>query len=204
MHKPSRTSKPKDHSIHLECRLSLWLEGKIEDLVVEGRATQSCLPKLSASTSDAQVARSFANLMFAGKTSAAIKLITGYKQGGLLQLDVLVDSAEPGRLVCDVLTDKQPPAQPPRQDCLITRAPGSSPFHPVVFGALTGSVIRSAALRTFGAPGPSGVDAKSWRRICTSFHAASNDLCEAMALLARRLCTTYLSPTILASFSHVD
>ena len=87
-------------------------------------------------------------------------------------MDVPVDSANPGRLVRDVLTDKHPPAQPLRQDCLITGAPGSSPFHPVVFDALTGSVIRSAALRTFGTPGPSGVDAKSWRRICTSFHAA--------------------------------
>ena len=102
---------------------------------------------------------------------------------GFLQLDVPVDSADPGRLVRDVLTDKHPPAEPLRQDCLITRAPGSSPFHPVVFDALTGSVIRSSALRTFCAPRHSGVDAKSWRHICTSFHAASNDLCEAMALL---------------------
>ena len=69
-----------------------------------------------------------------------------------------------------------------------------------MFDALTGSVIRSAALRTFGVPGPSGVDARSWCHICTSFHAASNDLCEAMALFNRRLCTTYLSPNILASF----
>ena len=69
-----------------------------------------------------------------------------------------------------------------------------------MFDAHTGSVMRSAALRTFGAPGPSGVDARSWHRICTSFHAASNDLCEAMALFTRRLCNTYLSPNILASF----
>ena len=69
-----------------------------------------------------------------------------------------------------------------------------------MFDALTRSVIRSAALQTFGAPGFSGVDARSWRSICTSFHTASNDLCEAMALFARHLCTTYLSPNILASF----
>ena len=67
------------------------------------------------------------------------------------------------------------------------------------------SVIRSAALRTFGAPGPSGVDAGSWRRICTSFHADFNDLCEAMALFAHRLCTTYIChPTFLLPSSHVD
>ena len=150
--------------------------------------------------SDAQVARSFASLMFEGKTSAAIKLLTGYKCGGLLQLDAPVDSTKPSCLVRDVLIEKHPPAQPLLRDYLTSDSRESPPFHPVIFDALTGSVIRSAALRTFGALDPSGVDARSWRRICTSFHAASNDLCKAMALFARRLCTTYLSPNILASF----
>ena len=61
-------------------------------------------------------------------------------------------------------------------------------------------MVQSAALQTFGAAGPSGVDAKSWCHFCTSFHAASNDLCKAMALFARRLCTIYLSPILLSSF----
>ena len=61
LQKPSRTSKPKDHATHLERRLLLWHEGKLEDLVVEGRAIQSRLPKVSTSMSDAQVARSFAS-----------------------------------------------------------------------------------------------------------------------------------------------
>ena len=43
------------------------------------------------------------------------------------------------------------------------------------------------------------VNAKIWRCICTSFHA-SNDLCDPIALFARHLCTTNLSPSILASF----
>ena len=96
--------------------------------------------------------------------------------------------------------EKHPLAQPLLRDYLISESRESPPFHPVMFDAFTGSVIRSAALWTFGAPGPSGVDARSWRRICTSFHTASNDLCEDMALFACRLCTTYLSPNILASF----
>ena len=131
---------------------------------------------------DAQVARSFASLMFEGKTSAAIKLLTEYKRGGLLQLDAPVDSTNPSRLIRDVLMEKHPPPQPLLRDYFISESQESPPFHPVMFNALTGSVIRSAALRTFGAPGPSGVDARSWCHTCTSFHAASNDLCEAMAL----------------------
>ena len=39
------------------------------------------------------------------------------------------------------------------------------------------------------------VDADGWRRICVSIHGASNDLCEALTSLARRLCTDYVDPT---------
>ena len=86
------------------------------------------------------------------------------------------------------------------QDCLISEVSEFAPFHPIIFEALNGLMIRLASLRTFGAAGHSGVDARSWCCFCTSFHAASNDLCEAMALFARRLCTIYLSPILLSSF----
>ena len=79
-------------------------------MVVEGRAIQSRLPKVSTSLSDAQVARTFANLMLEGKTTAAIKLLTGYKHGSLLPLDAPVDSTKPSRLVHYVLKEKHPPA----------------------------------------------------------------------------------------------
>ena len=99
-----------------------------------------------------------------------------------------------------MLREKHPPAQPLAHDCLFMNEPRSSPLHPMVFDALSGSVDQSAALQTFGAPGSSGVDAKGWRRLCTSFHSASDDLCEAMALFAHQLCTEYLSPDILSPF----
>jgi len=135
--------------------------------------------------------------MFEGKTKAALKLITGHKRGGLLKLNDPVDS---NRVVRDVLLEKHPPAQPLFRECLIDSVSEPPPVHPIVFDDLRGPLIRSAALRTFGAAGPSGMDAKGWRRICTSFHSASNDLCEAIALFARRVCTTYVSPDILTSF----
>jgi len=62
-----RTSKPRDHSILLECQLSSWHEGNIEAFVTEGRAIQACLPCHSTSALDTQLARSFAKLMFEGK-----------------------------------------------------------------------------------------------------------------------------------------
>ena len=45
-------------------------------------------------------------------------------------------------------------------------------------------------MRTNGAAGPSGVDAFGWRRFCSFFKSASTDLCNALASVARRLCTT--------------
>ena len=57
-------------------------------------------------------------------------------------------------------------------------------FHPAIFENITGEVIRAAALHTQGAAGPSGLDALSWRRLCTAFDQKSNDLCAALATVA--------------------
>jgi len=49
--------------------------------------------------------------------------------------------------------------------------------HPVIFDCLTDEVLRRVVLHMDGAAGPSGVDARGWRRLCTSFRSASVDLC---------------------------
>ena len=64
----------------------------------------------------------------------------------------------------------------------------------MIFEALDGAVIRNAALRTRGAAGPSGLDAFGWRRLCTSFQRAYDDLCCSLALVARKLCTSCVDP----------
>lgn len=68
LQKLSRSSKPKDHTSHLQRRLQLWNEGDISGLLEECRAIQSRLTRVSTPTSDLKLARSFANLMFEGKT----------------------------------------------------------------------------------------------------------------------------------------
>ena len=69
-------------------------------------------------------------------------------------------------------------------------------YHPVIFEALDGSVIRAAALRTSGSAGPSGLDAYGWRRLCSSLKSASPELCCSIAILACRLCTSFVDPEI--------
>ena len=73
-------------------------------------------------------------------------------------------------------------------------------MHPVLFESIDASMIRSAALRTTGTAGPSGLDAASWRRLCTSFKSAFNDLCHSLAITAQRVCTNFVDPSAIAPF----
>ena len=54
------------------------------------------------------------------------------------------------------------------------------------------------ASRTSGAAGPSGLDAHTWRRLCTAFRSASNSLCQSLAEVAKRLCTSFIDSQGLA------
>ena len=74
-------------------------------------------------------------------------------------------------------------------------------FHPAIFENITGEVIRAAALHMQGAARPSGLDALSWRRLCTAFGQKSNDLCAALAAVARRISTKYIDPSALQAIT---
>ena len=64
--------------------------------------------------------------------------------------------------------------------------------HPIAFEAINANLIRSCALKTDGACGPSELEAYDLRRLCTSFQTASDALCDALACL----CTTQVNPVI--------
>ena len=123
--------------------MQFWYEGNLEELLGECRAIQSRLPCDSTPTSDAKLA---VNLMFEGKTSAAIKLLTGHKRGGPLKPTDIADPSNPAVSVGDVSKDKHPPAQSLWRECLVTTDSESTPFHPVLFEVLNRSLIHSAAL----------------------------------------------------------
>ena len=97
-------------------------------------------------------------------------------------------------MVLDELKKKHPVGRPVSSEVLLPPPVQDRAFHPVIFDVLDGSAIRSAALQTRGTAGPSGLDAHGWRRLCTSFQRASNDLCEGLASVARRLCTSFVDP----------
>ena len=195
LQRPFRSSKPRDHSACLERRMSIWKKGDIKSLLTEGLSLQKRLPKLSTPSNESNLARTFSKLMFQGKTNAALKLLSQHGKGGILQAEEMINAGDGSqKRVLDILRSKHRPAQPISQDALLLTNTDPPEIPPVVFDQITAISIRRAALRSKGAAGPSGIDAYGWRRLCTSFKTASNDLCHALAAVAKRLCTTLVDP----------
>ena len=96
LQKPSSKSKAKEHTLHLECRLKLRLEGKLDDLVHEGRTIQRQLTRnlLRQQKSDDGTAR-ISKLMMEGKVRAALRLVTQTNGCGSLPLNNLANSNDP-------------------------------------------------------------------------------------------------------------
>ncbi len=89
------------------------------------------------------------------------------------------------------IKDKHPPPQGLQLSALVLSATGDPP-HPVLYEQIDGALIQKTALCVLGASGPSGLDASSWRHICTIFGRASDNLCYSLALTARRICSEYI------------
>ena len=173
--------------------MKIWHDGDLNELILEGRAIQHRLPQPKQNETSKRLTRSFAQLMFHGKTKAALRLLTDKNTGYPLWLDELIVSGNSlPKTVRDILSDKHPEGLPADPDSIVSDIP--PPVHPVIFDSLDASCIRSAALRTEGAAGPSGIDAQGWRRLCTSYKTASNELCQSLAATARRLCTCLVDP----------
>ena len=119
LQKPARKSKAKDHITCLERRLDTWREGDLNELLREGRTIQQRISKTSPSFNNEQISRSFANLMFQGKTKAALRLLSEQSKGGVLHVDDPIETENGQRKVRDILLEKHPPCQPVHNDAII-------------------------------------------------------------------------------------
>ena len=97
--------------------------------------------------------------------------------------------------VLNELDKKHPDPSPVVPDAPDAPLPDCS--HLFIFDCLDERVICSTVLHVDGAAGPSGLDAHSWRRLYTSFHNTSSDLCRSLALVARKTATTFVDPEVL-------
>ena len=188
--KPHPRSRAKDHTIHLDRRLQLSIFSKAPPSKQIGPANRS----------------NFAKLMMEGRVKAALRLISNDNNGGPLDVDSHVESgSSPTTLetVREALLKKHPPKQPPKPSVIIFPGTHMHEPHPVLFETIDGPLIRRTILRMDGAAGPSGLYRCCclWKRLCTSFKAASADLCEALASVARCICSSYVDPSGLTAFN---
>ena len=162
LQKPYAKSKSKDHMLHLSRRLSLWKNGCISELLHEGRSIQKRFVNTGRKQDDEQTARIFSKLMMEGK---ALRFVSDISKGGEHSLDQTVPDNGPLQ-VRDVLRSKHPSAKTIQENSLLYGPIDS--IDPVIFDAIDGSLIHTAALRISGAAGPSGLDANGWKRLCSS------------------------------------
>lgn len=162
-------------------RVNLWLNNDLEELLREARTIQSKLPRLSQKNRGPDdKARTFADRMRQGNVSSALRALKEEEAGGVLPIN---------RETIRLLHDKHPPAS--ASDGLRLQG-GHIPPNPVIYEVITGEMVWKKSLQTHGSAGPSGLDARGWRRLLSSAlcGTAGSDLCSALATLARKLATT--------------
>ena len=130
-------------------------------------------------------AKVFANLVMNGQINSILCYLSDNECGSVLPLsdDVMRQPKE-----------KHPVAQ---EACL-----GFLLFGPIedipdiIYQQIDRAVVRDAALNTKGSGAPSGVDAKGFKRMlgCKSFKKSGSQLCDAIAEMCGRLCTTHVNP----------
>ena len=189
----------KQRTTYIQCLdwwLKLWREGDINSLVQEGRAIQSRFSRNMQKT-EAQTALTFAKLMMESKVKATLRHVSNQSRSGILHMDNQVDQ-NGFDTVREIRKKKHPPGKLIVPTAIIPPEVPVKDHHPVIFQDLNGSLIRSLALRTSGAAGLSGMDSSVWTRMCSSFHNASSELCN--ALVGKCICTSYVDPMGLRAF----
>ena len=155
----------------------------------QGRVIQQRLRQQHHTDETDRVTKLFVKLMKQGKVKSAPRLLAQVQGAPLSVHDPVGDD----KTVLDVLRKKHPIGQDVISESIVQDS-GTMQFHPVIFESLDCEAIRKAALKTDGSAGLSGVDARGFRR-------ASDDLCWSMSCVARRIASTYVDPSTLASFT---
>jgi hypothetical protein len=142
--------------------------------------------------------------MFEGGTRDALRLLYQAKLNSKpLPLDSIIEHSDGSTCTTrDVLVDKHPSPGPLSCDHIQLKSTPKQDHEPhfAVFDQLDGSIVKQSVKQVLGAAGPSGTDALFWKTVCTFFYCSADDLCLALAALARKLCTTYIDHASLSPF----
>ena len=178
---PSKTSKAKDHLKALE-RINLWINGNIDELLLEGETIQSRLHDINTPKSIGELSKKFALLMEKGNANGALKLLASNISNGIIPLDKTLS-----------LLKQKLPASSGLNEQVLLRGEKTS-VHPVVFEDIDENMVKEAALKTKGGSGHSGLDSDRWRKILVSksYGTINVDLRQAFANVIKKICTERL------------
>ena len=207
LQKPTRDNCGyKEATEHLRRRLDLWDKQDLPSLLDEGRCLQKHALKRRPGgqfLEEKDRVREFGLSMASGQVHRALHTLTeetnGTSSSGVLQMEERITLLD-GRsvLVEDLLSEKHPPPQSASEDVLADGDPAQ--VNPIRFEALTPKLMECIALRCTGSAGPSGLDADTWRRLCTTFKGASTNMCRSLANMARLISTEVVDSVAIEPF----
>ena len=140
---------------------------------------QSRLPEPTNRQNDEELVKAFRNHMIRGNVNAALRLLDKTSNKGILPIN---------EETIRQLHEKHPVGEPIHDEMLL--AGPKQHVHPVLFDDINGELVRKVAMKMRGAAGPSCYDSDEWKMILTSrqYVSSSDDLCDAVARVARTLC----------------
>lgn len=129
--------------------------------------------------------------MMEGKVKRALQLLTRSEDGQVLK---------PTEEIISKLKEKHPDRKVADPSVILPQASSTqATYHPIIFEKIDASLIHKTALQMDRTAGPSGLVTNAWKRLCSSFGLASNDLCAAIATTAKHLCSTYIDPSSISA-----
>ena len=195
LQKPSPKAKAKEMNACLNTRLNLWNEGNLDMLYNEACAIQTRLTNTTKKVKkhkneENELLKHFVGAITNGNVGKASRILFEGQSTSLPVNDYLIEE----------LQKKHPPSKPAVPSTLIPHEPITCPQS--IYTCITGNVIHTAALKSNGGAGPSGLDSHGAKRIlCSdSFGGASQNLCESLAIFTRKLCTEAISSERLLPF----
>ena len=137
--------------------------------------------------------------MFEGKVKVALCVLneSGSKADQPLSLSSPLSDSDPSlETVCKAIISKHPDPAPisPLYSLLSDTPPPDHEPHFAKFESIDGMLIRRTIMHMDGAAGPSGMDVSSLKKVCSSFGRESEDLCDSIASIAKKLRTRYVDP----------
>ena len=122
LQKPSKKSKTDGHCAALQCRLTLWHDGNVLELLTEGAIMQGIWKSVNTGNTIGEISKRFLKKMRQDNINGAIKLLTNNMQNGVLPVN---------EKTLELLRQKHPKTSPAIESVLVTDA--IEKVHPIKF-----------------------------------------------------------------------